>query len=247
MEIRLDKISYRRDTKPILDSIDFYVPDGQAAAIIGKSGVGKTTLLRMINGFLRPQEGSVLLGKKPLDYTKLSETRRKMGYVMQEAGLFPHLTIAENISLMGRLDHWPQEKIFNRIKELLELVNLDESGIAFRYPPALSGGQRQRAAIARALFLDPPLLLMDEPFAHLDPLTHKELVDEFLRIRGKLRKTIVLVTHDFATACRLGDRILLLENARIIQDSTPAEFVSSPKSGLAQAFIATIPTLPHRS
>lgn len=245
MEICLERLAYRFDSHPVLQGLDLNIRSGETAAIIGKSGSGKTTLLRMINGLLRPEEGQVLLDRAPLDYTRLETVRRKIGYVMQEGGLFPHLPIGENITLLARIDRWSPPRRQARLQELLRLVNLNDSGIAERHPRALSGGQRQRAAIARALFLDPPLLLMDEPFAHLDPLTQKELGGEFLRIKAKLLKTIVLVTHDFGTACRLADRILLLEEGRIVQDSTPLEFVSAPKTSLAQSFIDTIPNLPR--
>ncbi len=246
MEIRLENLHAVYGAASILNGVSLTIPAGQTATVIGRSGSGKTTLLKMLNGLLRPSEGRVSLDGQPLDYRRIGNVRRRIGHVMQEAGLFPHLTIEANVTLMARIDRWEGTRIRARLRELLRLVNLEDEGLLQRPPRELSGGQRQRAAIARALFLDPPILLMDEPFAHLDPLTGKELIEEFLQIKARMKKTVVLVTHDFGVACRLADRILLLAGGKIEQDAAPADFVSSPRSALAKSFIETIPSLPSR-
>jgi osmoprotectant transport system ATP-binding protein len=239
MEITISNLQFRyKQSDPLtLNRMTLEVKSHERIAIIGRSGSGKSTLLRMINGLLRPDSGQVILNDTALDYSKLNEIRRGIGYVMQEGGLFPHLTAKENITLMARVDRWPQTRKDDRLQEVLRLVNLKDGGLLDRRPRQLSGGQRQRVAIARALFLDPPVILLDEPFAHLDTLVRKDLTDEFLSLEEKVRKTVVLVTHDLQVAYRVADRICLISNGTIEQDSTTAEFVKNPKTELAKAFV----------
>jgi len=242
MEVKVDRISYRYQSSgpTVLEGIDFHVQRGETVAIIGESGCGKSTLLRMMNGLLRPERGNVLLDGSTLEYSKLDRTRRHIGYVMQEAALFPHLSIEENISLIARIDRWDQRQIDARMDEVLQLVNLDGLDIRTRQPSEVSGGQRQRVAIARALFLDPSLLLMDESFAHLDSLLRLELVNEFIKMNQRLNKTVILVTHDLAIASRMAKRILLLASGRIEVDTSSESFIDSPDTDLAKRFVATL-------
>lgn len=242
IEIRFENLSFSYKTTPVLQEITLTLTPGQTVTVVGKSGCGKTTLLKMINGLLVPQTGEVFLDGKPLDYTNVHRLRRQMGYVMQEAALFPHLTVEENLILLARLDQWDRDRIERRVKELLRLVNLTQGLLSF-YPAKLSGGQRQRIAVARALFLDPPILLMDEPFSALDPITRKELQDEFIALKQQVNKTIVMVTHDFAEALRLGDRAILLSDRRIHQDSAPWDFIHHPKSPLVESFTHSFSSL----
>ena len=242
IEIRFEHLSFSYRKTPVLQDITATLSPGQTVTIVGKSGCGKTTFLKMINGLLVPQEGKLLLDGNALDYTRVHQLRRGMGYVMQEAALFPHLTIQENLTLLARLDRWEKDTIEARVRELLRLINLNQ-GFLPKYPTSLSGGQRQRIAIARALFLDPPILLMDEPFSALDPITRKELQDEFIALKQALRKTVVMVTHDFAEALRLGDRALFLSEGKIHQDSAPWEFITHPKSTLVESFTHSFSSL----
>jgi len=242
IEIRFEEVSFSYRQTSVLRHVTVALHPAQTVTVVGKSGCGKSTFLKLINGLLAPQEGSILLDQAPIDYAQVCPLRRKMGYVMQEAALFPHLTVKENLVLLARLDHWAEEAIEGRVRELLRLVNLEDPLLP-KYPSALSGGQRQRIAIARALFLDPPILLMDEPFSALDPITRKELQDEFIALKQRLAKTVVMVTHDFAEALRLGDRAILLSEGQIHQDSPPWEFITRPKSDLIVSFTHSFATL----
>jgi len=244
MEIGLEQVSYAVDDRPILRDIVTAIPRGGTVAVVGPSGCGKTTFLKLINGLVIPTAGTVRLDRQALDYRQIHRTRRAMGYVMQEAGLFPHLTVEANVALVARLERWAPGRIAKRVEALMRLVNLADPALLARYPWSLSGGQRQRVAIARALMLDPPILLMDEPFSALDPIVRRELQEEFLRLKAALHRTIVFITHDFAEAHRLGDRIILLNEGRIEQDATPADFVSRPSTPLAAAFIASARGIP---
>lgn len=191
-----------------------------------------------------PSSGSIRLDGRPLDHRRIDLVRRSMGYVMQEAGLFPRMTVEENISILARLGGWELRKIRKRIEELMGLVNLKDLSLLERWPRSLSGGQRQRVAIARALMLDPPILLMDEPFSARDPIVRRELQDEFIRIKPLIHRTVVLVTHDFAEAYRLGDKIILINAGTIEQEAPPDEFVRKPASPLAGAFVASARGIP---
>ena len=195
--------------------------------LLGRSGSGKTTTLRLVNRLLEPTGGKVVVAGEPTGAVDPTRLRRRIGYVIQEVGLFPHFTVAANVGLVPRLEGWAPERIADRVRELLGLVGLDPETFAGRYPHQLSGGQRQRVGVARALAIDPPLLLLDEPFGALDPITRVELQREFRALEGRLGKAIVFVTHDVREGLLLGTRIGLLEAGRLIFLGTPAEFRAS--------------------
>jgi osmoprotectant transport system ATP-binding protein len=200
----------------ILDKFTLTVEAGEVVALVGASGAGKTTVLKLVNRLLLPHAGDVCVqGKDTREWDPI-RLRRSVGYVIQEVGLFPHLTIADNIAVVPRLERWHEDRVAARVAELLALIGLPADTYAQRWPDELSGGQRQRVGVARALAVDPPLLLMDEPFGALDPLTRRQLQGEFSRIQSRLRKTVLLVTHDMAEAMALADRIGVLENGQLI-------------------------------
>jgi len=199
----------------VLDGLDLSVPAGESVALVGRSGAGKTTLLKLINRLLLPESGTVVVDGRDTREWDPIVLRRRTGYVLQEIGLFPHLTVEENVALVPRLEGWPDARRRARAHELLELVGLPPAEFAHRWPRELSGGQRQRVGVARALAVDPPIVLMDEPFGALDSVTREELRAEFQRIRRHLRQTVVFVTHDMDEAFALGDRVCVLENGRL--------------------------------
>jgi osmoprotectant transport system ATP-binding protein len=194
---------------------------------LGRSGSGKTTTLKLVNRLLSPSSGEVRVRGVPNAEGDVIRLRRGIGYVIQDVGLFPHFTVERNIGLVPRIEAWPEERIRTRVAELLQLVGLSPD-LALRYPHQLSGGQRQRVGVARALAADPEILLMDEPFGALDPLTRDELQREFLSLQQRLHKTVVFVTHDLREALRLGSRIALMESGRLVNVLTPQEFLRSP-------------------
>jgi osmoprotectant transport system ATP-binding protein len=232
--------SGKNSTERVLVSdISLTVHPGETVVLLGRSGSGKTTLLRLINRMLTPSAGRVLVkGRATTDWDAI-ELRRGIGYVIQEAGLFPHFTVAENIALVPTLDKWQTSRISARVAELLELVGLDGGDFALRYPRELSGGQRQRVGVARALAADPEILLMDEPFGALDPVTRPELQREFAELARRLKKTIVFVTHDLREALLLASRIVLLQNGKIVASDTPQNFMKLPHPEV-QAFAASL-------
>ena len=215
------------DGRFIIDGVSFSVAGGETLVLLGRSGSGKTTTLRLINRLLEPTGGEVRVAGEDAATQDLTRLRRRIGYVIQEIGLFPHMTVEENVSLLPRLEHWPTDRAEMRVRELLRLVGLEPDGFARRYPHQLSGGQRQRVGVARALAIDPPLLLLDEPFGALDPVTRAELQREFRTLAGRLGKALVFVTHDVREALLLGARIALLERGRLIFLGTPSEFRAS--------------------
>jgi len=224
---------------PIIDRLNLSVAHGETMVLLGESGCGKTTTLRLVNRLLTPTTGEVLVeGKATTDWDVI-RLRRRTGYVIQEAGLFPHFTVAENVALVPSLEGWDQARTRTRVDELLSLVGLDAAKFAKRYPRELSGGQRQRVGVARGLAADPPLLLMDEPFGALDPLTRASLQKEFLELKRRLGKTVIFVTHDVREALLLGSRIALMDKGRIVLLNTPPEFVKS-KDKHAQAYLETL-------
>jgi osmoprotectant transport system ATP-binding protein len=208
----------------LLESLSLGIPSGTTLVLLGRSGAGKTTTLKLINRLLDPTDGEVLVeGKRTEDWDPI-QLRRRLGYAIQDVGLFPHYTVEGNIGLLPSVEGWPAERIRERVRELLGLMGLDAE-LLRRFPRELSGGQRQRVGVARALALDPPILLMDEPFGALDPLTRNEMQEEFARLQRSLGKTVVLVTHDLHEALRLGARIALFEAGRLIGLYSPEEFL----------------------
>jgi osmoprotectant transport system ATP-binding protein len=211
----------------ILRGLSLTVPRGETLVLLGRSGAGKTTALKLINRLLEPTSGEILIEGRPARHWDPIALRRHIGYVIQETGLFPHYTVEQNISLVPRLQSWPPDRICTRAEELLALVGLDAAIFLGRYPHELSGGQRQRVGVARALAADPPILLMDEPFGALDPLTRVEIRREFLALQQRLQKTIVIVTHDTSEALLLATRIGLMEGGSLRGIYTPQEFLRS--------------------
>jgi osmoprotectant transport system ATP-binding protein len=219
-------VSFRVDDTQVLTDFNLQVAEGETLVLLGRSGSGKTTTLKLVNRLVSPTAGEVRVNGKSniqLDVTRL---RRGIGYVIQDAGLFPHFTVERNIGLVPKIEGWPQERVRTRVQELLQLVGLVPE-IAGRYPHQLSGGQRQRVGVARALAADPQILLMDEPFGALDPLTRDDLQREFLLLQQRLHKTVLFVTHDLREALRLGSRIALMEAGKLVTVLTPQEFLKS--------------------
>jgi osmoprotectant transport system ATP-binding protein len=210
----------------VLHNLNMDIRRGETLVLLGRSGSGKTTTLKLINRLLAATEGEIRVDGRPLREWDVIRLRRMTGYVIQEAGLFPHYTVERNIALVPKIEGWPAERIRTRVQELLQLVGL-EPRIGSRYPRELSGGQRQRVGVARALAVDPPFLLMDEPFGALDPLTRAELQREFLALQKRLQKTVVFVTHDLREALLLGSRIAFLEAGRLVAVHTKPEFMAS--------------------
>ncbi|OLC85539.1 MAG: ABC transporter ATP-binding protein [Gemmatimonadetes bacterium] len=213
--------------RPLVDGISFSVGAGETLVLLGRSGAGKTTTLKLVNRLLEPSSGDVRVSGTPAHAVEPTELRRRIGYVIQEIGLFPHFTVAANVGLLPRLAQWPRDRIDARVRELLALVGLDAVEFAARFPHQLSGGQRQRVGVARALALDPPLLLLDEPFGALDPITRLELQREFRALATKLGKAALFVTHDVREGLLLGTRIALLDGGRLAFLGTPDDFRAS--------------------
>jgi osmoprotectant transport system ATP-binding protein len=232
-------VSYRINGSLILDNLSFGIEPSRTLVLLGRSGSGKTTALKMVNGLLVPTSGQVLVGSRATSDWDLIELRRSIGYVIQEVGLFPHFTIGENVGLVPRLNGWPPDRITARVAELLAQVGLDPAHFLNRYPRELSGGQRQRVGVARALAAEPKLLLFDEPFGALDPVTRIELQDQFLELRDRLQITSIFVTHDVREALRLCSEIALLHCGRLEVLAKPAEFLNS-NGPEARAFLATL-------
>lgn len=230
----------------IVSDISLRIPSGENLVLLGRSGSGKTTLLKLINGLLLPTKGNILVQNRPITEWDLIRLRRGIGYVIQEAGLFPHFTVAENIALVPSLENWDAPRMATRVEEMLQLVGLDPGKFAHRRPRELSGGQRQRVGVARALAADPPILLMDEPFGALDPVTRAELQREFGALARRLGKTIVFVTHDLREALLLASRIILLEAGRIVASATPQEFLRLDHPEVC-AFTASLNVAPGAS
>ena len=218
--------------------LSLFIPKGQFVAVLGGSGSGKTTALKMINGLVRPDSGSVSVGGHLVGSGCLSELRRKIGYVFQDIGLFPHMTVAENIAIGPRLARWSPDRIAERVRELLQLVALP-SDIGRRMPSALSGGQRQRVGVARGLAAGPDVMLMDEPFGALDPITRDALGSEYRSLHNSLGLTTIMVTHDVTEALRLAERVVVLDRGTICADSTPRELLGGHASLVVQALIET--------
>jgi len=220
-----------------VDDVSFEVAAGELVVLIGPSGSGKTTTMRMINRLETITSGRIVVNERDVRSLYVVELRRGIGYVIQQGGLFPHLSVADNVAVVPRLLGWSKERRRRRAEELLALVGLPPDRFADRYPRQLSGGQQQRVGVARALAADPPIVLMDEPFGAVDPITRKQLQRELRRIQAEVRKTIVFVTHDISEAFLLGDRIVLMSDGRIVQDATPADLLRRPADPFVTAFI----------
>ncbi|MCV7424021.1 ATP-binding cassette domain-containing protein [Mycobacterium yunnanensis] len=242
VRIQLDHVSkvYPGSTQPAVDDVSLDIPAGEVVVFVGPSGCGKTTTMRMINRLSEPTSGKILIGDKDALSIKPTELRRSIGYSIQQAGLFPHMTIRQNVGLVPGLLKWDRKRIADRVDELLDLVGLDPGQYADRYPRQLSGGQQQRVGVARALAADPPVLLMDEPFGAVDPITRSSLQDELLRLQSELGKTIVFVTHDFGEAVKLGDRIAVLgPKSAVLQYDAPQVILSNPADDTVAGFVGS--------
>jgi osmoprotectant transport system ATP-binding protein len=240
IELRNLTKHYPGQAEPAVDNVNMDIPAGEIVMFVGPSGCGKTTTMRMINRLVEPTGGEILLDGQDVRKLDGNELRRHIGYVIQQIGLFPHMTIADNIALVPRMLKWNSRKTSERVEEMLSLVGLEPGQFAKRYPRQLSGGQQQRVGVARALAADPPVMLMDEPFGATDPITREHLQNEFLRLQQTIRKTIVFVTHDFDEAVKLGDRIAVLRNqSRIAQYDTPAEILRAPADDFVAGFVGS--------
>ncbi|HET8598682.1 MAG TPA: betaine/proline/choline family ABC transporter ATP-binding protein [Segeticoccus sp.] len=235
---------YPRQASPAVDNISMTIPAGEIVMLVGPSGCGKTTTMKMINRLIEPTSGRILIGDEDVTDQNPNELRRRIGYVIQGAGLFPHMTVGENVGLVPGLLKWDKGRIRSRVDELLELVNLDPAQYRDRHPRELSGGQQQRVGVARGLASDPPVLLMDEPFGAVDPITRQRLQDELLRLQEELHKTIVFVTHDFDEAVKLGDRIAVLQvGSELVQYDTPEQILAHPANEFVEGFVGEGATL----
>jgi len=230
------EVTYRMNRRHLVDKLNFKVLQGEVLVLLGRSGSGKTTTMKLINNLLTPSSGEVLVMGKPTTQWNPIQLRRKIGYVIQEIGLFPHFTVEQNVGLVPSLEGWEGDRIQSRVRQLLELVNLDPQHFAKRYPHQLSGGQRQRVGVARALAADPPVLLMDEPFGALDPITRLELQREFGQLQQQLGKTVIFVTHGIQEAFLLASRIGLMQDGRLVELGSPDDFLKSQHPE-AQAFL----------
>lgn len=218
---------FARPDGSVLEDFSLTVAPGEVLVLVGRSGAGKTTLLKLINRLLLPQRGDVFVdGRSTREWNPIA-LRRRIGYVLQDVGLFPHMTVEQNIGVVPRLEHWPPDRVRRRVRELLDLVGLEPDQYAGRWPDELSGGQRQRVGVARALGADPPILLMDEPFGSLDPITRAEMHREFRRIQQRVRKSVIIVTHDMGEAFALGDRLGVIDQGRLVACDTPARIAAS--------------------
>jgi osmoprotectant transport system ATP-binding protein len=229
---------YPGQQQAAVDDISMHVPAGEIVVLVGPSGCGKTTTMKMINRLIEPTDGKILLDGDNVIERDVDDLRRHIGYVIQAGGLFPHMTVTQNVSLVPELLGWDRQRREARVDEMLDLVGLEPATFRSRYPRELSGGQQQRVGVARALAADPPVLLMDEPFGAVDPITRARLQDELIRLQDELGKTIVFVTHDFDEAVKLGDRIAVLaQGSRIVQYDTPAEILANPADEYVSEFV----------
>jgi osmoprotectant transport system ATP-binding protein len=240
--IRLEHLtkSYPGQARAAVDDLTLDVPAGEIVVLVGPSGCGKTTTMKMINRIIEPTSGRIVLDGDDVTRADPDQLRRRIGYVIQQIGLFPHRTIAENIGTVPRVLGWDRKRIAERVDELLETVRMDPAAYRDRYPKELSGGQRQRVGVARALAADPDVMLMDEPFGAIDPITRDRLQNEFLRLQAEVRKTIVFVTHDIDEAIKMGDRIAILrEGSEVVQYDTPETILTAPADDFVADFIGS--------
>jgi osmoprotectant transport system ATP-binding protein len=236
--IEFDRVSksFPGALRPAVNAVSLDVQEGHLVVLLGPSGCGKTTLMKMVNRLYEPTSGEIRVGGVEIHRLKVTELRRKIGYVIQQVGLFPHMRISKNVGVVPKMLGWDKKRIETRVDELLELVGLPPQEYRQRYPGQLSGGQQQRVGLARALAADPSIMLMDEPFAAIDNITRTRLQDELIRIQGTVRKTILFVTHDVEEAIKLADEIVIMEEGRVIQYDTPLNILTNP----ANEFVARL-------
>ncbi|MEA2420385.1 MAG: osmoprotectant transport system ATP-binding protein [Thermoleophilaceae bacterium] len=238
LEFRQATKQYPGQTEPAVDALSLEVPSGEICVLVGPSGCGKTTAMRMVNRMIDITAGDIVLDGRSVKERRPAELRREIGYAIQQIGLFPHLSVAGNIATVPRLLGWSKDRIEARVDELLQLVSLDPHETRDRFPAQLSGGQRQRVGVARALAVDPPLMLMDEPFGAIDPINRERLQNEFLRLQREIRKTIVFVTHDIDEAIKMGDRIAIMQRGgKLAQYAPPAELLMHPANSFVEDFV----------
>ena len=237
--IQLEQVTKRYGNTIAVDELSFEVSDGEVCVLIGPSGCGKTTTLRMTNRLIEPTSGRVIIDGEDTSGVRPEKLRQSIGYAIQSVGLFPHMTVAANIAVVPHLLHWEKERLAGRVIELLRLVGLTPEEYAEKYPNQLSGGEAQRIGVARALAADPPMLLMDEPFGAVDPLTRERLQAQFLRIQQEVKKTVILVTHDLDEAIRMADRIAIMETGKLVQYDTPETILSRPANKFVHDFVGT--------
>jgi len=237
--IELERVTkiYPGSEIPAVDSVNLNIAEGDICILIGSSGCGKTTLMRMMNRLEPITSGFIRINGESVMNKDLIELRRSIGYAIQQIGLFPHMTVYDNIATVPKLLGWDKKRIDERVDELLDMVQLPPNIFRFRYPRELSGGQAQRIGVTRAMATDPPVMLMDEPFGAIDPINREVLQDEFLKIQEKLKKTIVFVTHDIHEAIKMGDKIALLDAGRLVQYGTPEELLTQPKNRFVKDFV----------
>ena len=243
--VRFEEVDYRHNGRDhVLRSVTLAVNRGETVALVGRSGAGKSTLLRLVNRMLTPSAGRVTVEGRDTREWDAIRLRRQVGYVIQDVGLFPHMTVGENVGVVPRLEGWPEPRVAERTRELLDLVGLPPAEFAGRRPNQLSGGQRQRVGVARALATDPPILLMDEPFGARDPVTRAEVRNEFTQLKKRLRTTVLVVTHDIAEAFALGDRVGVLDSGALIAVDAPARIAASSDARVRALIDALPPVRP---
>ncbi len=240
--ITFDRVVKRYGTSVAVDHLSLEIKSGETVILVGPSGCGKTTSLKMINRLIEPTDGTISIDDRDTRTYDVNDLRRSIGYVIQQVGLFPHQTVADNIATVPRLLKWPRERIQARVEELLDLIGLPAAQYGKRLPSELSGGERQRVGVARALGADPNILLMDEPFGAIDPIARERLQNELLRLQRVVRKTIVFVTHDIDEAVKLGDRVALLSKGGVLEQfTTPEELLAHPQSAFVTEFLGEGP------
>jgi osmoprotectant transport system ATP-binding protein len=228
---------YPGRARSAVDHLSFEIPAGEICVLIGPSGCGKTTALKLVNRLIPLSSGDITIDGRSINSLEVTELRRGIGYVFQQIGLFPHMTIQDNIGTVPRLLGWPKQRIHERARELLALVGLDPDSDLRRYPGEFSGGQQQRIGVARAMAVDPPIMLMDEPFGAIDPITRERLQDDFLRLHREVRKTIIFVTHDIDEAIKMGDRIAIMRDGHLVQWGTADEILAHPADEFVASFV----------
>lgn len=245
--IHLENLTKQFGEVKAVDQVNLHISPGEFLVLIGPSGCGKTTTMKMINRLIDPTTGRILIKGKDISTENPIQLRRQIGYVIQEIGLLPHMSIADNVALVPRLLKWSKEKQKQRVEELLEMVGLDAANFMHKYPRQLSGGQRQRVGVARALAVDPPIMLMDEPFGALDPITREQMQDEFIRLQEQVKKTIVFVTHDMDEALKFADRVAIMDLGKIVQCDTPEVILRRPANKFVRDFVGSDHTLKQLS